>query len=115
MLMSGLSLVGSDMNIKSKRLGSGIIVIIIIVIVVVVVVVVVSSSNSSSSSSFILIISFIIIILIFIIIVVVVFVVVVVVIIEVNLSHTYLSDKSKVGLIYFQIQAYWIWDVARPN
>jgi c-di-AMP phosphodiesterase-like protein len=40
MLMSGLSLVGSDMNIKSKRLGSGIIVIIIIVIVVVVVVVV---------------------------------------------------------------------------
>jgi c-di-AMP phosphodiesterase-like protein len=39
--MSGLSLVGSDMNIKSKRLGSGIIVIIIIVIVVVVVVVVV--------------------------------------------------------------------------
>jgi cobalamin biosynthesis protein CobD/CbiB len=42
MLMSGLSLVGSDMNIKSKRLGSGIIVIIIIVIVVVVVVVVVS-------------------------------------------------------------------------
>jgi cobalamin biosynthesis protein CobD/CbiB len=43
MLMSGLSLVGSDMNIKSKRLGSGIIVIIIIVIVVVVVVVVVVS------------------------------------------------------------------------
>jgi cobalamin biosynthesis protein CobD/CbiB len=41
--MSGLSLVGSDMNIKSKRLGSGIIVIIIIVIVVVVVVVVVVS------------------------------------------------------------------------
>jgi c-di-AMP phosphodiesterase-like protein len=40
MLMSGLSLVGLDMNIKSKRLGSGIIVIIIIVIVVVVVVVV---------------------------------------------------------------------------
>jgi hypothetical protein len=39
MLMSGLSLVGLDMNIKSKRLGSGIIVIIIIVIVVVVVVV----------------------------------------------------------------------------
>jgi len=38
MLMSGLSLVGSDMNIKSKRLGSGIIVIIIIVVVVVVVV-----------------------------------------------------------------------------
>jgi len=37
MLMSGLSLVGSDMNIKSKRLGSGIIVIIIIVVVVVVV------------------------------------------------------------------------------
>jgi c-di-AMP phosphodiesterase-like protein len=36
--MSGLSLVGSDMNIKSKRLGSGIIVIIIIVVVVVVVV-----------------------------------------------------------------------------
>jgi hypothetical protein len=34
--MSGLSLVGSDMNIKSKRLGSGIIVIIIVVVVVVV-------------------------------------------------------------------------------
>jgi len=43
MLMSGLSLVGSDMNIKPKRLGSGIIVIIVIIVVVVVVVVVIVS------------------------------------------------------------------------
>jgi len=42
MLMSGLSLVGSDMSIKPKRLGFGIIVIIVIIVVVVVVVVIVT-------------------------------------------------------------------------